>query len=212
MHENDEVRMTNDEIEKVLAEFAPAPMAIDRDELMYRAGFNAARGYDTSRAAAPALPHALRIWQSTTALATAASIALAFALWQQPSPQQLPQMVGAPIAEPEQLVDSEPASSATTPVLASETSRPPRIDPLLLADPTNNYFALRATILERGVDAWPVQHRTYSELPGDSGTRRPPTVRRLMEEMLPTPAPTKARDGETENPNEASNRNQEPVV
>jgi hypothetical protein len=210
MHENDEVRMTNDQIEKVLGEFAPAPMAIDRDELMYRAGFNAARGSVISSIATP--QRQLRIWQSTTALATAASIALAFALWQQPSPQQLPQMVATPVAEPEQLADSVPASSTVSPALASETSRPPRIDPLLLADPTNNYFALRATILERGVDAWPVEHRTYSELPGDSDTRRPPTVRRLMEEMLPTPAPTKARDGETENPNEASNRNQEPVV
>ncbi|WP_442482763.1 hypothetical protein [Aeoliella sp. SH292] len=202
--------MTNDQIEKALAKFAPAPMAIDRDELMYRAGFNAARDYDISKTATP--QHALRIWQSTTALATAASIAMAFALWQQPSPQQLPQMVAAPVTEPEQLVDSEPASSTVSPVLANESSRPPRIDPLLLADPTNNYFALRATILERGVDAWPGEHRTYSELPSDSGTRRPPTVRRLMEEMLPAPTPTKSRDIETENPNEASNRNQESVV
>jgi hypothetical protein len=211
MRENDEVRMTNDEIEKRLAEFASAPLAIDRDELLYRAGFNAAaRGYDISKTATP--HRTLRIWQSATALATAASVALAFALWQQPSPQQLPQMVGAPDAHPEHLVESEPASSSITPVLASESTRQGRIDPLLLADPTNNYFALRATILQRGVDAWPVEHRTYTASPGDSDRRRPPTVRRLMEEMLPAPIPAKSRDAEPENPNEASHRNQESVV
>lgn len=199
MRENDEVRMTNDQIEHRLAEFVPAPHAIDRDALLYRAGYNAACGLAASQ-------RSVRLWQTTTALATAASVALAFALWQQPSPQPLPQMVEAPQEEAEQLVEHAPPVAEPTPVIAREA---PRIDPLLYADPSSNYFALRATILEHGVDAWPVEQRTYSIPASDTERSQPPTVRRLMEEMLP---PAKPHEPEHRIPNEASNRSQESVV
>ena len=209
MSGNDANRMTSDELEQALAGMVPTTPEIDRDALMYRAGYVAARGLAAER-------RTVRFWQGSTVLMTAASVALAITLWQRPSAEPQPQFVKAPTVTPpvEAVADHETPSSenSAAPVAQSspQISQVPSIDPLLLADPSKNYLALRAVVLRRGVDAWPVEREASSTGVPAAAPTGPSTVRGLMEELLPPPPSPKRSTND--NPNEASTRQEEPVV
>jgi len=205
MSEYDEIRMTNDELEQALAGLTPAAPEIDRDALMYQAGYAAARGLTTPR-------RTVRFWQGSTALMTAASVALAVALWERPTPEPVPQLVEAPAVAPsiEAVAASEPPAPETNAAPLIQPASLPVIDPLLLADPTKNYLALRAVVLRRGVDAWPVERGMSPAGPPRSSPSRPSTVRGLMEEFLPPPP--EAKRSTNDSLNEASTHPEETVV
>lgn len=205
MSGNDEIRMTNDDIESALAGLALTAPQIDRDALMYRAGYQAALGLASSR-------KTIRLWQSSTALMAAASVALAVTLWQRPTPEPLPQFVDAPPTAPSEESIAESEVPQPEPIAVAQTPDLPAVDPLLLADPSKNYLALRAVVLRRGVDAWTVESTSSSNT--EAAPSRPSTVRGMMDELLPPPRRTKrtTNDKTNDNLNEASTNREEPVV
>lgn len=203
MSENDKVRMTNDELEQALAGIAPTAPEIDRDALMYQAGYAAARGLASQQ-------RTIRFWQSSTALLAAASVALAFTVWQRPTTEPVVKVVEAPPSSPtpEAIAEADVPAAENQPVVQPAVL--PTIDPLLLADPSKNYLALRAVVLRRGVDAWPVERHTLPTTSPHATPTRPSTVRGMMEELLPPPS--KPERTKNENLNEASTNREEPVV
>lgn len=181
----------NDELLQSLQQLQPAAADLDRDELMFRAGFQAA-----SKAAGEAFPAAGRLaprglsdkspalWKATTGLMTAATVALAIALARQEPASNAP-----PVAETAPPVAPTTAENEITePEAETPPELPPAVsykNPLLAADPSRNYLALRAAVLTRGVDAWPI----YVDNSGGSTTsenRPAPTLYELRNQYLPT--------------------------
>lgn len=210
MRENDEVRMTNDEIESLLCSFEPNALHVDRDALMYRAGYAAACG--------PAARGShVRLWQSTTAVMTAATVALAVMLARDET-RSAPAVaeVDVPV-HPERSVDEQQVVVAAAPSPAppveqndEQQARKRQSSPLLLADPSSNYLALRAAVLHRGVETWPTDYREPAiDYPGGE-LHRTSTVRNLMQEVLPSvPQP---REDDHPQPTDASTTDEETIV
>lgn len=174
--------MTNDEVEHALAGLAPLPARVDRDLLMYRAGqAAAARGPASVR-------RGTRFWQATTGLMTAATVALAFMQFRHPEASSKAPLVAAESGEPTVVVgvDEVPPSPPVVP------PAPARIvpSPLLRADPSRNYLALRTAVLTWGVETWPTDYREPVRNASQSAPERPTSARDLLEELLPaSPAP-----------------------
>lgn len=172
-------------MESQLASFLPAAPAIDRDRLMFEAGWQAAVA---TLSPAPQRGLAHYGWPAATALATAASVMLAVMLVRQP-PQ------GEFVAQTPQSEQSD--ETEVTPSLPA--SEPERIDeasfvatPAPLPWPFRNvslgsdtYLAVRTAVLETGIGALRSSEPTMS-LSAET-IRQPATMRSLMDEYLPGP-------------------------
>ncbi len=118
------------EIEAALGALAPAAPAIDRDELMYRAG----------RASAPR--RARLPWALTLLLAVGLTVALAV----RPEPRIVERVVHVPAAPP---------AAPAEPVRHPQAPAPAIAMPLAVAMPLspNSYVRLRTEVLRGGLDA-----------------------------------------------------------
>lgn len=200
--------LENDPIEQALASLSAVAPRVDRDALMYQAGFQAALASATS-SVRPA-----RFWQAATGLMAAAAVTFAFMLARGASESSPAVAVGAapesslsdknsPIAS--QVADANDESNFT---MVNESVADEQLElsaPLQLGDPASNYLALRQAVLIWGVDSWPRDYRqpTISSADQSDPASQPAvSVRHLLNEMLPEkPAPSPANP----DPSEASN-------
>jgi hypothetical protein len=133
-------------MEAALKALQPAPAALNRDVVMFRAG----------RASAG---RAARIWPAATGAMTAAAAGLAMALWLQPAPGErivyvqlpAPQVDTRPV--PEQR-NASPATVAVDDALSSPF----------------NYAHLRDQVARHGIDAIPAPPSVSNDAPKPSGT------------------------------------------
>lgn len=230
MRENNRDEVTSESIAAALSAFTPVAASVDRDVLMYQAGFQAAVAERSrSRQALvqpgtvegpddPLLDHSgrptsqarsrfrklwrvrrrenetssLRLWQATTAVMTAACLALASMLSHTPlSPTEPPLANVAPrvsddtrrpLAEP---LDQPPEAEEPRPESFEPTVSQRGTRLLVHGDPAKNYLALRAAMLQRGVDRWSDDARTSADEPLSGRPSKVTTVRGLLEELLP---------------------------
>lgn len=206
MSENDEIRMTNDQLETLLGQFAPVDAVVDRDTLMYQAGYAAA----ASQLAPTRFGR--HIWKTSTVLATAASVALALVLANQRPTDEAGQIatVEAPAQPSDPVVVATDAIVPVNREVRPATSDQPKPSPLLLADPSSNYLALRAAVLWRGVETWPTDYREPSHSAPVKGVQRSSTIQDLLNEILPTVQEPQEPAGDE--PTEASSNNEETIV
>lgn len=194
--------MTEDKIEAALKSLRPVKVELNRDELMYRAG------YAAGASSAAQGPRPQYLWKATTGLMTAATVALAVVLASDNGIEAQPTVAQAvESTDVKDTVDPVPAQTIPPPVeVISKTS------PLLLADPSTNYLALRAAVLHRGVETWPTDYREPTPRvtePRGSGSA---TVRDLMEELLPVERSYAVPDEEGEESTEAVTHEEESIV
>lgn len=219
MSENRQDPMTNktqniDPVEARLGALVPVAPQVDRDALMYQAGWAAAQAVPrglNSRKVSP------QFWKVTTGLMTAATVILALMLFRQPdsSSTRIVQTVESgdlekTVEDPSLLADI-PEAVAILDVVADESRRPAaRHASYVLVHPSANYLALREVALTRGVDDWPIDYRQPTSEASREPSNRTSTVRQLMNELLPgvptEPAP------EADSPTEASTRDEESIV
>ena len=205
MSENDEIQMTNDQLETLLGKFTPVDAVVDRDTLMYQAGYAAACGL----AGRKSHNH---FWKASTVLMTAASVALALMLTNQRPTDEAGQIatVEAPAQPSDPVVVATDVVVPVTREVRPVTSDQPKPSPLLLADPSSNYLALRAAVLWRGVETWPTDYREPSHSAPVKGVQRSSTIQDLLNEILPTVQGPQEPAGDE--PTEASNNNEETIV
>ncbi len=194
--------MTEGKIEAALKTLRPVKVDLNRDELMYQAGYAAG----VSSAAQGQRPQYL--WKATTGLMTAATVALAFVLASDNGIEAQPTVAQAvESTDMKDTVDPVPAQTIPPPV---EVISKPSL--LLLADPSTNYLALRAAVLHRGVETWPTDYREPMPRvtePRGSGSA---TVRDLMEELLPVERTDEIPEEEDELSTEAVTYEEESIV
>jgi hypothetical protein len=170
---NDNERSSeNQSLENLLGAFAPQPAEIDRDQLMFQAGFCAGQ-------AAVAIEPKRSFWQSQLwpVLATASTLAamvLGILAWQRP---ERIVVVERPTAAPPQQAESRQTVLATpdepTSPDANASGSPPGIDP------TVNYLLQRDLVLRDGLDAL-----SHADAAGSSYySRATPTQRQLLQEL-----------------------------
>lgn len=219
---SDQSQKPTDELEAALAALVPAAAAVDRDQMMYQAGWEAARS--VSAANRPG-----HFWQITSGLMTAATIALAMTLVQRggvnnavaeatPRPQQGAAESPLVAAVPEEVAGGTPAETpaegvAVAPAVApaAEAASPWR-GAWRFGDPASNYLALREVVLSRGVESWPAVYRDSSRTRTGPVDRSPTTnARELLDEMLRDANPPQAL-GEDGQPVGSEFRNQETTV
>lgn len=151
------------EVESALQRFAPSPVTVNRDELMYRAGWEAAKIQKASSRTN------LRIWQSA---AGALAASLLFVLMQTADPK---------VPEPS-VIDSQPLVAATR---HEETASVPKSPPPRYVQ--TSYLRSTAPLLVMRSRAL---NQDFSELPASAisvSVSTPPVVtnRQLLEEFLP---------------------------
>ncbi|QDU58789.1 hypothetical protein [Aeoliella mucimassa] len=186
-----------DPLEATLRQLQPAEPQVDRDELMYRAGYAAGvehRREKTTRRSS------LSIWQASTGLMTAATITLAVMLARQPDGATAIDLANVDrMSAPVEIDDQEPlqAPDPELPPLAPvEVAEP--LSPLLVVapsgDPSSNYLALRAAVLLRGVDAWPdfTDRQPSTRRASDPVPTR--TMLNMRNELLRSPTPSQPPD------------------
>jgi hypothetical protein len=161
----------------LLSHFAPAPLAVDRDRLMFLAGRAEALA---EVATSKPIPAPLHVWPWLTLLSTAAAVVMAVLLWQQPS---------------ERVIVVERPATEKTPAVDEKEARPvaPKIQPSNIstaqaeAAPVNaaswdstqaNYVLWRERVLREGVDAL-----AQVEPSGTGGVAKPATQRELLQEF-----------------------------
>lgn len=210
---SDRSRKPTDELEAALAALVPADAAVDRDQMMYQAGWEAAR-----RVAADKRPG--HFWQVTSGLMTAATIALAITLVQRGAPNnavaeatprptqdaaESPLLPAVPEEVPAEGVAAAPAAEAASPRRGTERA-------WRFGDPASNYLALREVVLSRGVESWPAVYRDSSRTrTGPVDRSRTTNARELLDEMLRDAKPPQAL-GEEGQPVGSEFRNQETTV
>ncbi|MCR4414619.1 MAG: hypothetical protein NUV77_19555, partial [Thermoguttaceae bacterium] len=171
-------------IEAALASLVPRRDVLDRDRLMYRAGWAAARAARRGRAAA-------RAWAVAFSTMTAVAATLLVALltrWptQVPGPTARPgapgEVEGTVAAGPVDRVG--PAANPSPEGVAAWPPAGPAGDGWSRAPlgPTAPYPLLLARVLERGLDAWAPEVSTPS--PAREGPSPPSSYRELREAML----------------------------
>jgi hypothetical protein len=163
-------RPEDDPIEQLLSSFTPAPVEIDRDQLMFQAGMRAAQ----ATAELPSLTlraRALRasVWPALAVVSTAAALILAVVAWQRPERiVVVERLVKEQIAA--NSVPQPPLDSVPQPQLTDDET--PRLDPSM------NYVRRRELLLRDGPDALP------PPLSGDVHVSRTiPTQRELLREL-----------------------------
>lgn len=179
MLNNSEQPLDRDPLEQLLESFTPAPVEIDRDQLMFQAGMRAAQ---VKTVELPALTLGARmrarVWPALALVSTAAALILAVVAWQRPERVVI---VERPVEVTTPGVDevTPPAVKVVAPQVAVDTVR--NIDPLA------NYVRQRDLVLSGGVDAMaqasiadegyvgrsvPTQRELLKELPGEFGRRK----------------------------------------
>ena len=197
--------MTDEQIEARLASLLPIEPKVDRDQLMYRVGFEAGiRSITAEPVAEPVTRRpTINLWQATTGAMTAATVVLAVMLARQPSTSDSPAMVRvdssvAPAGDGNPLADPLPAVAVLEFADVQTAPIPAYTPPAVLGDPSTNYLALRAAVLARGLDAWPfLPDRSGPAVLRRSDDTPPPTIYQLREEYLPrssTPPEKEATD------------------
>ncbi len=167
-------------LEKSLAGMMPVMPHIDRDRLMFEAGRASVTGQD-GRGIYLAGPSwagwkGFRFWPAATALATAASLMLAVALW-----RQTPSANG-----PNSVIAIQPAANPQAAEL--DDGIVDRVAAAPWSDLSNSgYLGLRNIVLTRGVGALPQEqfaggreHRSK-----DAAPYAPTTSQDLLKEFLP---------------------------
>lgn len=175
MHENEDRcdGEVTSEIEALLGSFVAQAPPLDRDRLMFRAGFAAAQANFVEPVVRPAKSPG-RLWPLFTLASSAAALVLAVLLWQRP--QQ--------IVVVERVVERE----ATAPVQPPEPtpSSAPAVKPratlprdIAIIDPQPTYLVRRQRLINDPVEAFAqVQMSAGSS---DVGTA---TQRELLQEMV----------------------------
>lgn len=166
MLNNTNQRPEDESLERLLGSFTPAPVEIDRDQLMFQAGMRAAQA---ASAELPSLTLRARFWPALAVVSTAAAVVLAVIAWQ--GPERIV-IVERPVEE--QLADTtvpQPRDSIPQPQLADDEAP--------WHDPSMNYVRQRELLLRGGPDAL-----TSSPLAGgDQVPRAIPTQRDLLKEL-----------------------------
>lgn len=161
----------------LLAHFAPAPLAVDRDRLMFLAG--RAEALAEAASARPAVA-TLHVWPWLTLLSTAAAVVMAVLLWQQPSERVI--VVERPATEKTPAVDEKEARSVqprTQPsnVLTAQAEAAPP-EAASWESTQANYVLWRERVLREGVEAL-----AQVEPSGAGGVAEPATQRELLREF-----------------------------
>jgi len=181
--------LADNELEAALAELVPTAAAVDRDQLMYQAGWDAA-------CAATAMKGRSHFWQATSGLMTAATIALAFVLAQQNSnrgavaavadrPSQDSVESKPAVAEPDNVDNSVAIASPVASAAEAVSPRRFAAPAWQFGDPATNYLALREVVLTRGVESWPAAYRDSSKVrTGQVDRTRDTSARELLDQML----------------------------
>lgn len=193
--DQDRLSAADQQVESLLQSLVPAAPAIDRDRLMFEAGWQAALA---SLERAPRTSAHRYGWPAATALATAASVMLAVMLVREP--QQVESVAQTAQREEIETVEVDPAP----PTPDAEALDEPRLvrSPSPLPWPFRNvslggdtYLAVRSAVLETGVSSLRSPEPTMSS---SGETIRPPaTMRNLMDEYLPNPRPSSKADAES---------------
>ena len=206
------------DLERMLASFEPGPSRIDRDQMMFDAGaacglsqglasgagMREATTYEKSRESTtcrlgrePGAQSKLRPWP----IATAAAVLLAclfgslYVVERNRDPASVREIVSIEreTPRPDGVVE---ALRATADVPTDAVPAPSLVHRAAfyagLAARTSGrypkYLALRELILTRGVESLPLRDYDDDTDPFSELTRQPATLRRLMEEFLPSPA------------------------
>lgn len=175
-------------IEDALASLQPNEPAIDRDRLMYQAGWVAAEAAQ-SRRVGP------RLWRAATCVSTAAALLLLVTrgeqLVTQPANQQ--PVVAKAETDPQEPPSEVVSSHDWNQPQVVET--PPRRLPVFRAaspSPASNYLAMRQAAIE-GRFSFSSPDEDIGDDADSYPTRPPATSRNLMRELLrdeqPSPAP-----------------------
>jgi hypothetical protein len=181
----DRLSPADQKIESQLASFAVAAPVIDRDRLMFEAGWQAAMA---SLERTPQRGLGRYGWPAATALATAASVMLAVMLVREP--QQVESVAQTAQREEVETVEVDPSP----PAHEAEAPDEPRLvrSPSPLPWPFRNvslgsdtYLAVRSAVLETGISALRSPEPTMSS--SGETIRQPATMRSLMDEYLPSP-------------------------
>lgn len=188
---NDTAKPDDGNLERALSQLVPVESAVDRDQLMYQAGWEAGRATVVRRPTAS-------IWKATTGLMTAASLGLGIMLVQQNDQGDAGASATASVANTDNHPKLATAAMDTGESDVGETSAkpesatagaspPPRYVTRArrYGDPASNYLALREVVLTRGVESWPVRYNASSDLKRDERAI-PPSAnsRELLEQML----------------------------
>lgn len=178
----DRLSPADQKIESQLASFTPAAPAIDRDRLMFAAGWQAAMA---SLERTPQRGVGRYGWPAATALATAASVMLAVMLVREP-----PQLGSVAQHEETIEVEVEPAAPVPEPKAMVETQLMTSPSPLpwpfrSVSLAGDNYLAVRSAVLEVGVSSLRSTGPVSSS--SDDTVRPPATMRSLLDEYLPNP-------------------------
>lgn len=206
------------DLERLLASFEPGPSRIDRDQMMFDAGAacglaqalatgagkRESTTFEKSRVGATCgLGRALearsklRPWPMATAAAVlvACLIGSLYVVERNRDPASVREIVYIE-RETSQSDGVVEASRATPPVPTHAVPAPSVVHratfyPGLAARTSGRYpkyLALRELILTRGVESLPLRDYDDDTDPFSELTRQPATLRRLMEEFLPSPA------------------------
>jgi hypothetical protein len=141
-------------LESALGNLKPAPAALDRDRLMFRAG-QAAAGRNWA-------------WPASTAVLFATSLVLAGMLVVRPAGTETVRVVYVPAERP---APAPPGPRAPTP---PSTPTPPTVQSVALPPASAPYLALREQVVRFGVDSLP-------DLPPLTTASPAPTVDRLFD-------------------------------
>ncbi len=181
--DQDRLSALDQQVEARLQNFVPSAPAIDRDRLMFDAGWQAAL---VSLEAAPRRGAVRFGWPAATALATAASVMLAVMLVRQSTPVE-----SVATAHREEVAPEQIATASTVPTVDANdeaTELPPTTSPQLpwpyrLPVGGDNYLAVRSAVLSGGVNM--LRSTGYSTTSGETPEREPATMRNLLNEYLP---------------------------
>lgn len=159
---------SQDPMEQLLGSFTPAPVEIDRDQLMFQAGMRAAQAAELPSLTLRARMSG-RMWPVVAMVSTAAAVILGVIAWQRP---ERIVVVERPAVH-EQLIVEQPLPQRPEQVMSpSLPNAIPTFDPAL------NYVHRRDLIVRDGPDALP------TESIGDNHVARvTPTQRELLKEL-----------------------------
>jgi hypothetical protein len=171
MLENHELPQ-DDRLSQLLGNFSPEPATIDRDQLMFLAGRQAAESEAAGLATANKLR--VRLWTGWTVLATAAAILLAVFAWQRPERIVYVDRPANPVPVPEQQL----ATQTPNPQPQPDT---PTFDPSPVAaiPDAANYLLQRQRVVADGPQALSFA----SPGPGSTNVGQTPTQRQWAEEL-----------------------------
>jgi hypothetical protein len=168
---NERQSSENDPLEQLLGSFAPGPIEIDRERLMFLAGVRAGEVAISNDAweRSPGLGE--RIWPALTIVSTAAALILAVVVWQRPERVVLVERDAVPSPSPQIPAPPQRRDDVVAPQIVDSPAAP--IDPLA------NYVVQRDRVVRDGPDSMEstvVDGSPYIQ-------RAAPTQRQLMQEL-----------------------------